>query len=85
MPAYVVATLAMTLLGVGIAAAMRARAARPSATFLVIGIVGTLLSLVQPVLLAADTATAVVLNASHIAAAAVILPLIARALPATRQ
>lgn len=75
---YLIATLVATTIGTGIAALLLRRAARPARIFLALGVVGTLASLAQPSLAADDTATAVVLVLSHIAAAAVVLPLLTR-------
>lgn len=48
--------------------------------FVVVTVVGTALSLVPAVVLPDDTATSVVLVATHVLAAAIIVPVVARAL-----
>lgn len=83
--AYVPATLVATAVGAVLAAQLARRVARPRQTWITVAWVLTVLSCVQPFVAAPDTATAVVLALSHLAAAAIVIPGIGRTLPAVRQ
>ena len=74
-------TLLGTLLGLVIARLCR-RAAHPRAMFVRITVALTALSLVPDVTMSFDAASRIVLVFTHVAAAAVVVPVLARRLPA---
>jgi hypothetical protein len=65
------------VVAIAVAAACRRWAPRPRAWFIALAIAGTVASLGLPILSDGTTATKVVLSASHIVAAAVIVPAVA--------
>jgi hypothetical protein len=69
------------LVGLVIAAAPRRWTARPARTFLHIALVLTAVSLVPPFLVGADLATSVGLVLTHLAAAAIMIPVLVSRLP----
>lgn len=69
------------LAGIALAAACRRWANHPRVAFVALAAIGTIASLAAPFATDATTATGVVLSISHIAAAAVIVPPLALALP----
>lgn len=69
-----------SVLGIVIAAALRRWSARPAERFVRTALTLTAISLVPPVLLGGDTATAVALVLLHAIAAAVMIPALARSL-----
>lgn len=75
-------TFVGALLGIGIAAVLRRRATRTQRTFLVTTVVLTALSLIPDITADAGVGTRVLLMATHVVAAAIIVPTIARRLPA---
>jgi hypothetical protein len=85
LPAYVPATLVATAVGTAVAAQLARRVAGPRQAWTTVAWILAVLSCAQPFLAAPDTATAVVLASSHLAAAAIVIPGIARTLPAARQ
>jgi hypothetical protein len=72
-------TLVAAIIGIGLAVFAR-RARRPRHTFVVTTVVLSALSMVPPVLVDADVATKLVLWLTHVAAAVIIIPAIARRL-----
>ena len=78
--AFAIATAVGALLGGGIAPLLAPRSAA-GRTFLIVSLAGTALSAIPPLAADADTSMKVVLVISHVVAAAIILPLIARRLP----
>ena len=70
-------TILWTSVGVVLAAVLHRRARRPQHTFVVTTVVLTVLSLVSPFTGDADTSTRVVLELTHLAAAAIVIPAIA--------
>ncbi|MGH9134188.1 MAG: DUF6069 family protein [Ilumatobacteraceae bacterium] len=70
-------TFFFALVGIVLAAVLVRRAHRPRHTFVVTTVALTVLSLVPPVLVAADTATKVALEVLHVVAAAIVVPVIA--------
>jgi MYXO-CTERM domain-containing protein len=82
--AFAQVTLLWALVGVGLAAVLRRRAADPSRTFAVTTVVLTAVSLVPPFLVDADLSTALVLCATHVLAAAIVIPVLAVRLPRVR-
>ena len=74
-------TLVGAILGVALAWALRRRATHPRRTFVRTTVVLTALSIVPDVLVDASTATKVVLAATHVLAAAAVVPTLARRLP----
>jgi len=77
-------TLVCTALGVALAAGLRRWAARPRRTFTVVTIVLAALSIVPDLVFPASAATRLVLILTHLVAAAIVIPALARALPARR-
>ena len=78
---------AMTLVGAAfglLIAVLCRRAAQPRATFLGITVALVALSIVPDVLTSFDAGSRAVLVLTHLAAAAIIVPVLARRLPATR-
>ncbi len=73
-------TIVCTLLGIGIAAILRRRSIHPATTFTRITVALTAVSLVPPFLVDAATSTRVLLIATHLIAAATIIPVIAKRL-----
>lgn len=69
-----------SVIGVVMAAALRRWSARPAAWFVRTAVTLTAISLVPPVLLGADAATAVALVGLHLVAAMVMIPTLARSL-----
>lgn len=83
MAAFATSTLMATVIGVLLALGLLRWAPRPRATFVVVTVVLTVLSATGPITTGyATTATRVVLMLTHIVAAAIIIPIIARRLPA---
>ncbi|MFC5494385.1 DUF6069 family protein [Nocardioides caricicola] len=79
-PGIATVTCFLSLVGVGIALALRRWSDRPAKRFVSVAGTLTVLSLVPPLLLAGDAATAVTLVALHLLAAAVMVPALARGL-----
>lgn len=73
-------TCFLSLVGVGIALALRRWSDRPAKRFVWVAGTLTVLSLVPPLLLAGDVATAVTLVALHLLAAAVMVPALTQGL-----
>ncbi|QIG43697.1 hypothetical protein G5V58_13835 [Nocardioides anomalus] len=73
-------TVVLSLVGVGLALALRAWSARPARVFLVVTAVLTAVSLVPPLLAGGDAATTVTLVGLHLLAAAVVVPVLTRGL-----
>lgn len=69
-----------SLVGIGIALAVRRWAARPAERWVQVAVALTTLSLVPPLLTGAGPATTVTLMALHLIAAAVMIPALARSL-----
>ena len=70
-------TLTLSLVGVVLAAVLSRRAARPRRTFVRVTAILTALSLVPPFLIGTDGPSAAVLVATHLLAAAVVIPALA--------
>jgi hypothetical protein len=73
-------TFACALIGVGLAAILRRRSARPAVMFTRITVALTAASMVPPFLVHADPSTKVLLLATHLIAAAIIIPVLAKRL-----
>jgi hypothetical protein len=71
------ATILWTVVGIVLAVVLNRRAGRPQRTFVAVTVVLTALSLVPPLTIDTDTATRVVLELTHLAAAAIVIPAIA--------
>lgn len=71
-------------LGLGLAAAFRRWASRPRRSFTTATVVLTALSIVPDLAITATTATRVVLIATHVVAAAIVIPAVAARLAETR-
>ena len=70
-------TLVGAILGVGLAVVLVRRARRPRAVFLTVTVALSALSLLPPFLVHTDTATRLVLELTHLAAASIVIPAIA--------
>lgn len=79
-----VVTGLFSIIGVVMAAALRRWSARPADRFMWTAVSLTAISLVPPVLLGADLATAVALVGLHLVAATVMIPTLARSLRNSR-
>ncbi|MEI7058597.1 DUF6069 family protein [Nocardioides sp. CCNWLW239] len=77
-------TAVFSLIGVAMAAGMARVARRPRRTFVVTTVVLTVASLVPDVTFGFDAASAVVLMALHLVAAAIVIPVLARRLAEER-
>ena len=73
-------TFVFSVIGVGIAAAVRRWSSRPATVFLRIALALTAVSLVPPFLVDANAGTVVALLVLHLAAAAVVIPVLTRRL-----
>ena len=73
-------TLIAAIIGIGLAALFARRARRPRHTFVVTTVVLSALSMVPPAIVDADIATKLVLGLTHVVAAVIIIPAIARRL-----
>ena len=78
-------TLFFTAIGVVIAAVLRSRAHRPQSTFVKVTVVLTALSVVPDLMLSADVATKATLIATHLVAAAIVIPALSSRLPQHRR
>ena len=78
-------TLFFTAVGVVLAAVLRRRARNPHSTFVKTTVVLTALSVVPDLMLSADAATKVTLIATHLVAAAIVIPALAARLPEPAQ
>lgn len=78
--AFAQLTLVFTVVGLGIASFIRRRASRPRTTWLRTTVALTTLSLVPDFTAAASTATKVALVLTHLVAAAIVIPVVARRL-----
>ena len=74
-------TLFFTAVGVVLAAMLRRRAHNPHSTFVKATVVLTALSIVPDLVLSADVATKLTLIATHLVAAAIVIPALAARLP----
>lgn len=81
---FVQVTAVFSLIGVAMAAVMARVARRPRRTFVVTTVVLTAVSLVPDVTFGFDAASAVVLMALHVVAAAIVIPVLARRLAEER-
>src|SRR5687768_7674494 len=77
-------TLLGAAIGVGLAKGLQRWAARPQRSFVVATVVLTVLSIVPDVTIDATTASKLVLIATHLVAAAIVVPAVARRLPTQR-
>jgi hypothetical protein len=77
-------TLMATLIGVIIAIVVSRRSTHPRRSFVAVTVALTVVSLIPPLALDAGTATKVTLEIAHLVAAAIIIPILARALSADR-
>lgn len=77
-------TALWSVVGILMAAGMARWLRHPRATFVGTAVVLTALSLVPPVTADTDTATSVVLVATHLVAAVIVVPALASRLPASR-
>ena len=77
-------TLIATLIGVIIAIVVSRRSTHPRRSFVAVTVALTVVSLIPPLALDAGTATKVTLEIAHLVAAAIIIPIFARALSADR-
>jgi len=77
-------TLFFTAIGALIARSIRRRAARPEATLVKVTVALTALSLVPDLLISAGVATKATFMVTHLVAAAIVIPALARCLPVQR-
>jgi len=84
LPGFAVVTGFFSVVGIAIAVALRHWSARPANRFVWTAVSLTVLSLVPPFLAGADTATTTALLALHLVPATVMIPALARNLPARR-
>jgi hypothetical protein len=85
MSGFAVSTLGCVAIGIVLALALRRWAKRPAATFTVVTLVLTGLSFFGPVTTGhATMATRLVLSLTHVVAAAIVIPAMARTLPTRR-
>ena len=77
-------TLIFSLVGVGIAVACRRWAASPRQAFVRATVALTALSLVPDLLVSVETSTRLTLMTTHLVAAAIVIPVVARLLPGKR-
>jgi len=82
---FAVLTVVFSLVGVALAAVLARRARQPRSTFVRTTVVLTALSLVPDLVADATTDTRVLLMATHLVAAAIVVPAVARRLPAGRR
>jgi hypothetical protein len=82
--AFTQLTLIFSLLGVGLAAILARTARRPRRAFLVTTVTLTALSVVPDLTFGFEPASAAVLILAHLAAAAIVIPVLASRLAATR-
>jgi hypothetical protein len=73
-------TFVAALIGLGIAAVLRRRSSRPAALFTRITIWLSAASLIPPVLVDAHVSTKILLIATHLIAAAIVIPVVAKRL-----
>jgi len=73
-------TLFAAIIGIGLAAVFARRARRPRHTFVVTTVMLSALSMVPPAIIDADVATKLVLWLTHVVAAVIVIPAIARRL-----
>ena len=73
-------TLMAAVIGIGLAAVFARRARRPRHAFVLTTVILTALSLVPPVIVDATIATKLVLELTHVVAAAIFIPAVARRL-----
>src|SRR3954470_8403965 len=83
-PAFTIFTLVLSLIGVGIAAVMARKARRPRTTFLRTALVLLVLTLIPALTFGFDAGSAITLICLHLIAAAIVIPTLARQLPAVR-
>jgi hypothetical protein len=81
LPAFVQMTVAGAAIGMVLAVALRRWAATPRRTFVVVTAALTVLSVVPDLLVPAAPSTRAVLMFTHLVAAAIVVPLVARRLP----
>jgi hypothetical protein len=81
--AFTQMTLIFSVVGILVALAIRRWASRPARTWVRVAVVITALSLVPPLLVGANLATECALVLVHLIAAAIVIPVIARRLPAS--
>ena len=75
-------TLVATIIGIVIARVLSTRARHPRHTFVVVTVALTAVSLLPDVLADATTASRLVLGLTHLVAAAIVIPTLAKRLPA---
>ncbi|MCU1360596.1 MAG: hypothetical protein JWN99_1885 [Ilumatobacteraceae bacterium] len=79
--AFAQLTIVAALIGIGMAAVIVRRSVRARHTFVLASTVLTVVSLVPPLLVDADISTKLVLIATHVVAAVIVVPAIASRLP----
>lgn len=84
-PGFAVLTVVCSLVGLALAAVLARRARQPRSTFVRTTVVLTALSLVPDLVADAAPATRVLLMITHLVAAAIVVPAVARHLPTGRR
>jgi uncharacterized protein DUF6069 len=82
---FAVLTVVFSLVGVALAAVLARRARQPRRTFVRTTVVLTALSLVPDLVADATTDTRVLLMVTHLVAAAIVVPIVARRLPTAHR
>ena len=85
LPGFAVLTLVCTGVGILLASGLRRRSAAPSTRFVQVAVALTALSFVPDLTAATDTGSKLVLMATHVVAAAIVIPAIAQRLPERRS
>ena len=78
-------TILFSVIGIGIASVLRRRSARPRATFTRIAVALTVLSVVPDLTMSFDAGSRISLMLAHTVAATIVIPVVARRLPAQRR
>jgi hypothetical protein len=84
-PGFAVLTAVFSLVGLALAAVLARRARQPRSTFVRTTVVLTALSLVPDLVADAAPATKLLLMVTHLVAAAIVVPAVARRLPTGRR
>jgi hypothetical protein len=84
-PGFAVLTVVFSLVGLALAAVLARRARQPRSTFVRTTVVLTVLSLVPDLVADAAPATKLLLMVTHLVAAAIVVPAVARRLPTGRR
>jgi hypothetical protein len=78
-------TILFSVIGIGIAAVIRRRSARPRTTFTRVAVALTILSVVPDLAMSFDAGSRISLMLAHTVAALIVIPVVARQLPPQRR